>query len=1002
MYKCVFRGRILLILVLLWIIPTGSIAINSDQWQIEHIQIDDGLPDSTVYSVTQDKTGFVWFGTTSGLARFDGNSFKSFKHDGADPSSISNNNAGNIFIDSQNRVWIGTFGGGVNLLDLTTGDLTRFPYSSSQYKVMVSENVQTFFEDESGHIWIGTATGLYRYDGKDMMYFDANQNGTVQSRVWDIVADEAGMIWLGTSDGLSQLNPNTGQFKHIKLPPEMTIDITTNQFRTLLYKTGMLWIGSSSGLFSYNIKLQSFEFHSPNQESIKINDIYKTPDEDILLASMEGLYLYNTQKNIFKRENSGDLWQQLSHVDIRDIYVDRSGIMWLATRDNGVYKIDLAGGLFQHHTNYLPESQLNEKAKQVWSIESDQDGTIYLGTSETVFRQNSENSFQRIETAGLDMIPGYIRDIETSDKAGLWVSGSTGLYFLPRDSEVAELISTPFDLVGIEPADVFSVEITEDGEMWLALYNLGILRWNPDKDQAELIQSYNAGALTDLNISHIKEDSRKNIWIGSNLVGLFKYDNNSKQIMLYNHDFNDPKSIASNRIKDVFEDSQGRLWIATPQGLCQYRYQSDDFQHFTKSDGLINNSVNFVLEDSQQNLWLGNKFGLSQFNPESEEIKNYLLNTAIRHDGMITRSSTIGNDDVIWLGSANGFYTFNPADHENLTTYEPPLVMTSIKIDNRPLNAANLEYSQQELVLDHSNQLVSFDFTVLDYKTPEQIQYLYRLVGLHEDWLDVSNTRQIVLKELNPGNYQLEIKASSNDGSWYEQKMNLYLLVQPVWWERGWVRALFVLTALMLAVFFHYYRTYKIRKQNLLLENEVNNRTIELQGLNEQLELAANSDYLTGLPNRMAFINAYEELLKDPKAAPLNSCIVMGDVDRFKNINDQYGHSAGDEILIQVSAIMKKLLRAEDLIARWGGEEFIFYFANKDADATSVLIERIRLAIETTQIQYQDHEIPVTMTFGICQRTVGMSLIDCINAADESMYQGKASGRNTVVVHGAT
>ncbi len=978
-----------------------SFAINADQWQIENLKVDHGLPSSTVYSIAQDQSGFMWFGTTRGLARYDGYTFKSFKHNGTDPDSISNDNAGNIFIDSKNNLWIGTFGGGLNRLALNTGQLTRYPYSNDQIETKVSENVQTFYEDNNGSIWIGTATGLYHYNEGEIRHFDpqkTNQEVANFTRVWDIVGDEADKLWIGTSDGLLEFDKITEQFTQYKLPANITVDITSNQFRTLLSKGDRVWIGSSSGLFSFNKLEKSFKFHSFSEQTIKINDIYASPSGSLLIASMEGLYLFRPKSESFALDIDEAYWRHLSHVDVRNIHVDRSGIMWLATRDSGIYKVDLTGGVFQYHAKYLPQNQLNEKAKQVWAMETLDSDSLMIGTSETLFLKQQGDGFKRTYIEGDVSIPGIIRDIKPDGDSGVWVGGSQGLFYIPANSFIAQEVSEPFDLLGMEPTDVFSVEISTDGEIWLALYNLGVLRWHPLENNAELLKNHDGENLTDLNINHVFQDSKNNIWISSNLVGIFKFNPSLNQIKLYNHNYNDSGSISSNRVNDVFEDSADRLWIATARGLNQYDNQQDKFIRMSQTDEIVHENVKFILEDSQHNLWLGHKFGLYRFNPEYSEINSYLLNAAIKHDGFLSRAATIDDKDIIYLGSANGFYTFNPKDHKSHNNYIPPLILNSVKVDNIPLQKHNLEYQQKQFKLDHMEQLISFDFSVIDFKTPEQIQYFYQVKGLYEDWINVSNSRHVDLNELNPGDYQVVIKAINNDGRWQEQSLVLDVQVKPVWWNHDWVKVLAALFFLLLAFVLHNYRTYKIRKQNLLLEHQVNKRTIELQDLNDQLELAANSDFLTGLPNRMSFINEYEQKQKSPEANPLNSCIVLADVDNFKKINDQFGHSAGDLILIELSVIMKKLTRNQDLVARWGGEEFIFYFNNKDAQETRVLVERIREEIAASELSYQGQNISVTMTFGVCQRFSGMTLIDCINAADESMYQGKSQGRNAVVV----
>jgi len=984
------------ITILLIFFTTSALTHTPDQWLVEEIKVENGLPDSTVFSLQQDQSGFMWFGTVNGLARFDGYSFKVFKHDGADPATLSNNNAGNIFIDSKNTMWIGTFGGGVNTLNLDTGELTRFPYSSSKIDEMVSENVQTFYEDLNSTIWIGTATGLYHINGDELNHYDHNPedpNSLIHPRVWNITGDTNGNIWIGTSEGLSQLNPETGKIQNYNLPAELTIDMSSNQFRKLFISNDYLWIGSSTGLYSFNLKTKIFNTHT-SMHIMKINDIRFMNDDQLLIASMEGLFQFDMKAQSFKLDEDGEYWQALQHADIRNIFFDQSGLLWLATRDNGIIKVDQIGGLFQHHTNYIFKDQKNERNKQIWSLNYDTEDKLYLGTSETLYKENIENGFDRIITKDTNNIPGIIRDTKISHNNGIWIASSEGLFYLENDSIVAEYITEPFDLVGIKPTDIFSVEETSAGEIWMALYNIGILRWNPLTSEAELIQSYDGKPLTDINIVHIYQDTSNNIWIGSNLIGVFCYKIEKNEFELFSHDFNNFQSISSNRINDIYEDSKGRLWLATYRGLNLFNRDDKTFKRFQESDGLLDNSVNTILEDSRQNLWLTYKFGISKFTPEKSEFNNYVLNTGIRNDGFNTRSAVIDKNDLLHFGSANGYYTFNPNDLNDSITYQPNLELTEVQINNQSLSFGEIANNDLEFNLDHNDRSISFRFASLDFKISEQIQYNYRIAGLHEEWMNVTSTRFIEINSLNPGNYIIEIKAVNFDGRWDEQILKLSLIVHPVWWKLGWVRVVFVLVGLFLGLLFHNYRTYKIRKQNQMLESEVKIRTSELMTLNKQLKLASQTDFLTGLYNRSGFINNYKKKRNEIKTC----CIVISDVDNFKNINDVYSHSAGDEVLKRITHIMHSIISSEDILARWGGEEFIFFLDNKKSNEAFEIIEKIRMEIEKTEISINDQTIPVTCTFGICQCQVDLSFNDCVNAADEAMYQGKKKGRNITVI----
>lgn len=973
-----------------------TLAIDSLQWQVQKLQVDDGLPSSTLFSIQQDQSGFMWFGTTNGLVRYDGYSFKVFKHDGLNLNTISNNNAGNIFIDSKNKLWIGTFGGGVNTIDLNTGELIRHPYSNGQVDEMISENVQTFYEDEESNIWIGTSTGLYKKTENNLIHYDHNkidENSLIHSRVWDITGNNKDSIWIGTSDGLSHLNSNTGQFLNYKLPKELVVNISSNQFRKLYLSDELLWIGSSTGLYSFNPITKLFKKFNSDHTS-KINDLYLVDENKILIASMDGLRQFDTKSQSYMNDKTGKNWHRMKHIDVRQISIDHSGLLWLATRDQGVIKIDQIGGIFQHHNSYQLADKSSEQNKPVWALESNSQGTIYLGTSGALYKKSTDLDYEQIGIDKLKQIPGIIRDIKSIENDGVWITSSEGLFYLADGKKNAQIITEPFDLVNITPTDTFSVEVTQSGEVWLALYNIGILRWNPKTSEADLIRNHSNINLTGSNLAYIYQDSDENIWVASRIIGLLKYNTKTDKMHLFSHDFNQPESISSNRIKYIFQDTRNRLWIATARGLNLYINETDSFKHYTQSDGLLDNSVNVILEDSYNNLWIGYKFGISKFIPERDEMTNYKINSGIRNDGMIPRAANIDSNDILYFGSSDGYFTFNPKDLIKNSPFQPELKLTEVSINNQAITFEKLSTHGNNFNFNHNDKLISFNFAALEFKSPEQVHYRYKIMGLHADWTDVSLTRHISLNNINPGRYTLEIKATNNDVRWDEQLLTLTINIQPIWYNLWWVRVLFALTGISLGLLFHYYRIMRIRKQNYVLEKEVQNRTSELLLLNKKLKKASETDFLTGLYNRMGFIKKY----KKRQINKPNYSIVLADLDNFKMINDKYSHSAGDQVLINTAQIMKKLIDKEDMVARWGGEEFIIYLENKSNEQTYKKVEHIRNQIEKSQVIYKKHKISTTCTFGICHMLSSNSLNDCINSADESLYIGKSKNRNITIV----
>ncbi len=182
------------------------------------------------------------------------------------------------------------------------------------------------------------------------------------------------------------------------------------------------------------------------------------------------------------------------------------------------------------------------------------------------------------------------------------------------------------------------------------------------------------------------------------------------------------------------------------------------------------------------------------------------------------------------------------------------------------------------------------------------------------------------------------------------------------------------------------------------LESEVAERTRELSEANSQLGEAARVDVLTNLLNRRGFAERAEEEIQRARRTRRGFALVMADIDKFKLVNDEYGHACGDEILTEVARQLSRQLRDIDAIARWGGEEFVLLLPETGVDGGVILAEKLRGLVERHQFYYREHLLNITMTFGVAGYTLAMSLDDCLGLADRALYAGKAAGRNVVKV----
>ncbi|MCR5120064.1 MAG: GGDEF domain-containing protein [Lachnospiraceae bacterium] len=181
--------------------------------------------------------------------------------------------------------------------------------------------------------------------------------------------------------------------------------------------------------------------------------------------------------------------------------------------------------------------------------------------------------------------------------------------------------------------------------------------------------------------------------------------------------------------------------------------------------------------------------------------------------------------------------------------------------------------------------------------------------------------------------------------------------------------------------------------------NKFNRSEEKLRRINENLERLANYDPLTSLVNRRHMTEILAEKVYQNNRSGEHFTIAIADIDHFKKINDSYGHDTGDHVLSKVAETMRKYMRYKGTVARWGGEEFLFIFDNQDLDGTAKLLETLRKDIENLQLDYKEHHLSVSITFGVEEYNSRLGIDATIIRADKKLYAGKESGRNKVVSH---
>jgi ligand-binding sensor domain-containing protein/signal transduction histidine kinase len=819
--------------------------------RFDRMSIAEGLSQSTVECILQDRKGFVWFGSEDGLNRFDGYSFTVFRHDPQESNSLSSNYVRCLLEDQTGGLWIGTWGGGLDRLDPETGQFTHHRHDPDDRHSLSHDNILCLYEDRSGQLWVGTAGGgLDLYDqetGRFVHHTHVPDDARTLSdnAVSAVLEDQWGELWVGTTQaGLNRLTPGRGQFALYQSVEDDPHSLSSNRITAIHEDSeGVLWIGTADGglcrLDRQNdrfIRLQ----HNPNDITSLSHNSVQTIYEDrsgvLWIGTSEGgLNRYDRRRSQFIHYcNDPFDPHSLSHDDVLSIYEDRGGVLWIGTFGGGLSKANPANQKFAHyHSDPNDPSSLSDDS--VRAILEDSSGVLWVGTySGGLNRFDAETGqwthYQHNPDDPGSLSHNLVRSIYEDSHGFLWIGTDGGLdRFDPLTEQFGHYRHDPDDPHSLSHNSVWPIFEDSQGALWVGTMGGGLDRFDPERDGFTHYQNDpdDDRSLSHNTVSCILESYDGVLWIGTVGGGLNRFDRVTRHFSHYRHNPNDTASLSNDRVLCIGEDYRNRLYVGTwGGGLDRLDRVSQRFTHFREKDGLANDVVYGIVEDNLTYLWLSTNRGLSRFTPSSEKFRNYDVSDGLQSNEFSPGAYHMGPSGVVYFGGINGFNAFYPPQVKD-NPYPPPIVITAFKkLDQTVMT--NIA-SDCEIELSYTDNFVAFEFAALDYTAPHKNQYLYRLEGFDPHWISAGTRRYQSYSNLQAGEYVFRVKGSNNDGIWNREGLAIYLSVRPpiwqAWWFRGALAALLVSSVLV----GYRLRVKSIQARTRELERQVDERTYETE-----------------------------------------------------------------------------------------------------------------------------------------------------------------------------
>jgi ligand-binding sensor domain-containing protein/serine phosphatase RsbU (regulator of sigma subunit) len=817
-----------IILLLLALLPLSESV--AQQYFFRKYSVEEGLPQSSVYCLIEDKRGFIWIGTAGGgLSRFDGMKFETF----AKANGLPDNVVRTIFEDSRGYIWIGTDNG------LTFYDGEKFTTLTDKPE-FTGTSVLAVKEDKNGTIWVGTqSNGLAAIKVSDSLFVTGftSENGLISDFIFNIHIDTANRIWLAMVGGVNILTMAEGDSLVIEniedpiTPADFILSIEEG-------KEGEFWLGSyGEGLFRALPKGPNNEYEVvPSQindqyPGLMVWDIYSMGNGEIWLATDKNGIIRLSNDGItgtFTRDNG------LPSNQILNILQDHEGNTWFASFGQGAIMFTDEKFLAYGPSEGVP-------GNQVLSLLVDANDILYAATEEgfTVFK-NEGNRIKKVKfysraqglnDVGATTITKFEDNIWIGTNNGINIYDGTNLTRFEYNSRLPDL-------------KISSLLVDQYNNLWIGTSG-GYAKYTGDN---LFIMSEDDGLIHN-EIQTIIEDSKGRIWMGT-FGGLVRLENT-----VYT-DFNDEDGLDFLRINTLAEDPAGNIWIGTfGGGIYKFDIHADSLpiSLFATKGILSSGTVNSLLFISPSKVIAGTDkgFDLIELDDKQSILRVIPYSNKDGFTGGENNTNAIAMDKsgVIWFGTKNGIIRFNPHIDININIV-PKCHITSLKLFYEEVDwkSRNFSLSKWSLlpenpVLSHKDNHVTFEYTGLSFSNPDDLTFSYRLQrnGAGE-WSPFSSARSVTSTDLRPGNYTFNVRAKNK----YEvigEPVQYTFLIKPPFWKTKWFITLTILTTALVIIAFVRYREKKLIEEKIKLEKIVEERTREV--VEQKDEIARQRDIVT-------------------------------------------------------------------------------------------------------------------------------------------------------------
>lgn len=799
---------------ILWIgfFCTTFNVLGQELGSFKHLSKEAGLSQVSVFAVAQDHAGFMWFGTKNGLNRFDGYQFKVYKKDTSKHSLVADD-VRNLYADPlSDDLWIGT-NYGVSKYKPNTDKFTNYVHQLNDQNTIYSDIVRRTFRDSKGRLWLGTSKGLNLYnDAEDhfkriLLTKKPNQkNRPVE--VWIIMEDTDQQLWVGTNHGLFKLVEENGpDFDFQRVDGPGGIVLSDQYIRSILEdEKGNFWIGTDHSGINYwdrsSGMVEVYQNDEDDSTSLSDNQVRAMDldlDNNLWVGTFNGLsFLKNgaTTFKVYKKDKLSNAG--ISDNSIHSLFFDKRGSLWVGTFYGGVNHLDENYNRFKNFKHLPSKNSLS--ADVVSSFTEDSNGDLWIGTEGggLNFYDQEKDAFEyyQLQTGGNNGLKSNNVKKLLLDGENLWIGtfqGGLSLFDI-KEKTFQHFQNDPQNLNSLSGNNVYGL-YKEDDKLWVLTYGKGlnVLDLKENKFHRFRINPNDKNSISSDLVRTFLATQDQQYWIGTE-KGLNKVIKDPVGLPLRFETL-----LPEERVYVLEESLEQKIWVGTfSNGLFYLNPSNGTMEHFTMVDGLPGNSIFGIIEVSDQELWLSTDNGLSKFDYTKKTFTNYDHSNGLANLEYNFNAYYKTRSGALLFGGINGFTLFHPEDIVP-NKYIPPVVITELRQNNQVLNilaqtnfAGTSTKAMKPIKFNYNQANFTINFAALDYISPENNRYAYKLEGLDRDWNLSTGKNEASYTIQRDGEYTFRVKGANSDGVWNPEEQLLKIVVLPPPWRTWWAYLIYV------------------------------------------------------------------------------------------------------------------------------------------------------------------------------------------------------------------